>query len=573
MFLWWCGGVFVVVFLWWCFCGGVFVVVFLRWCFCVGVVVFLWWCGDVFVVVFLWWCFCVGAVVFLCWCGDVFVVVFLSLCLCGGAFVVVFLWLCFCGGVFVLVFLCWCFCAGVFVVVFLWWCFCAGVFGVVSCGGVFVVVFLLLCLCGGAFVLVFLCWCFCAGVFAAVFLWWCFCAGVFVVWLRWCGGGGVLVVVFLWWCSCGGVQSTAPVLQNTTPYYKVQLRTPKYYSSTTPILLCTTKYYSSTTPYYRALLRPLKRCQNDVLPVLLRTTPVLQKLPKRAFRARLPQLFQEQASKTSISCDASSKFERTVLPKRAFRAMLPTIFTQNLRFATVSRDRHTDSCERVHLPRAKCASHYNAVHSQMSKCTFRYSGVRKNVWIYQPWTDPLRAHKNATFYYSFGRSTPRFYWEGCPTANEICVSLQFWAIDTTFFPRRFTARKWNLRFATVLGDRHHVFTERVARRQSKFAFRYSFPTQVERPHRTLQGTMSHRSPKWPHRTPVLCLMTLATGAKHMRKHLPTKTAHKCDVASQNCKSSLLCMADFWEYSVRRAEFFVLMCKIYATCKPRFYITT
>ena len=102
-------------------------------------------------------------------------------------------------------------------------------------------------------------------------------------------------------------------------------------------------------------------------------------LPKRAFRAMLPTIFTEKASKMIISCEASSKFHRTVLPKRAFRAMLPTIFTQNLRFATVSRDRHTDSCERVHPPKAKCASHYSAVHSQISKCTFRYSGVRKNV--------------------------------------------------------------------------------------------------------------------------------------------------------------------------------------------------
>ena len=419
-----------------------------------------------------------------------------------------------------------------------WWCFCVGV-----------VMFLWWCFRGGVLVVVFVWWCFCGGVFVVVFLWWCFCAGVFVV-------------VFLWWCSCGGVQSTTPVLQSTTPYYKVLLqyysvllqyysvlqsttpvllllqsttpyykvllryykvllRTTKYYSSTTPVLLCTTKYYSSTTPYYssttpillyttkyyssttpyyRALLRPLKRRQNDVLPVRLRTTPVLQKLLTRAFRARLPQLFTEKASKMIVSCEASSKFHRTSfqnerfarcfrqfsqkklpkgsfrarlppnfteqasktsvsrdasdnfhrksfqkdrfargflqisqnklpkrafcamlppnfteqaskrivsreasskfhrtsfqnerfarcfhqisqnkLPKRAFRAMLPTIFTQNLRFATVSRDRHTDSCERVHPPKAKCASHYSAVHSQISKCTFRYSGVRKNV--------------------------------------------------------------------------------------------------------------------------------------------------------------------------------------------------
>ena len=203
-------------------------------------------------------------------------------------------------------------------------------------------------------------------------------------------------------------------------------------------------------------------------------------LPKRAFRAMLPTIFTEKASKMIISCEASSKFHRTVLPKRAFRAMLPTIFTQNLRFATVSRDRHTDSCERVHPPKAKCASHYSAVHSQISKCTFRYSGVRKNVWIYRPWTDPLRAHKNVTFYYSFGRSTPRFYWEGSPRANEICVSLQFRAIDTTFLTRGLTARKWNLRFATVSGDRHHVFTERVDREKMKFAFRYSFGRSTPR---------------------------------------------------------------------------------------------
>jgi len=38
VFLWWCGGVFVMVVLLWCFCGG-------------GVVAFLWWCGGILVVV------------------------------------------------------------------------------------------------------------------------------------------------------------------------------------------------------------------------------------------------------------------------------------------------------------------------------------------------------------------------------------------------------------------------------------------------------------------------------------------------------------------------------------------
>ena len=55
--------------------------------------------GGVFVVVFLWWCVCIFAVVWGCSCGGVFVVVFLWWCS---------LW--------------WCFCGGVLAVVFLWWC-------------------------------------------------------------------------------------------------------------------------------------------------------------------------------------------------------------------------------------------------------------------------------------------------------------------------------------------------------------------------------------------------------------------------------------------------------------------
>ena len=48
-----CGGVLVVVFVWWSFCSGVFVMVIVWWCLC----------GE-----FLWWCFCGGVVVFVRWC-------------------------------------------------------------------------------------------------------------------------------------------------------------------------------------------------------------------------------------------------------------------------------------------------------------------------------------------------------------------------------------------------------------------------------------------------------------------------------------------------------------------------
>ena len=300
-----------------------------------------------------------------------------------------------------------------------------------------------------------------------VFLCRCFSGGV-VVFLGWC-----LVVVFLWW------------------------------------------WYSNKLPKraFRAMLPTIFTERGSKTSVSRDASDNFHR--KSLFRARLPpnftkeasktsvfargflQILKNHASKTNVSHDASDNFARknfqndrfvrsflqisqNKLPKRAFRAMLPTIFTKNLRFATVSRNRHTASCERVHPPKAKCASHYNAVHSQISKCTFRYSGVHKNVWIYPPWTDPLRAHKNVRFYYSFGRSTPRFYREGWSAENEICVSLQFRAIDTTFLPRGFTASKWNLRFATVLGDRHHVCSERVDREKMKFAFRYSFGRSTTR---------------------------------------------------------------------------------------------
>ena len=103
------------------------------------------------------------------------------------------------------------------------------------------------------------------------------------------------------------------------------------------------------------------------------------KLPKRTFRARLPRNFTEQASKTNVSCEASFKFPRTKLPKRTFRAMLPTIPIEHFPFATVSRHRPTESYERVHPAKAKCASRYNGVPFHISKFTFYYSGVRKNV--------------------------------------------------------------------------------------------------------------------------------------------------------------------------------------------------
>ena len=381
-------------------------------------------------------------------------------CLCGV----------FCGGVVVFLYFC-----------FLWWC---------SCGGVLVLIFFCWCSRAGLFVVVWSC--LCGGVLAPVFLWWC--GDVFV--LVWSG-----VVVFLWWCSCGGVCVVVLVWQTTKRIRRASDNfSQKKASKMIVFMRCFRQFSQKKLPEwsFRARLPPNfkeKSFQNDCFVRCFRQFSRTE-LPKRAFRAMPPTIFTEKTSKMIVSCEASFKFHRTMLPKTSvshdasdnfhrksfqndrFRArasskfhrtMLPKtsvfarcfrqFFTKNLRFATVSRNRHTDSCERVHPPKAKCASHYNAVHSQMwTMCVFASAPCAKNVmnlstvnrpasrtqkcnillqfWAIDTNVFTERVHREQmkfAFRYSFGRSTPRFYREGWPLENEICVSLQF------------------------LGDRRHVF--------------------------------------------------------------------------------------------------------------------
>ena len=79
----------------------------------------------------------------------------------------------------------------------------------------------------------------------------------------------------------------------------------------------------------------------------------INKFPKRAFRARPPQLFKRQASKTSISWEASSTFQATSfqnehfvrgprnvssnkLPKRGYRARPPQLFKRQASKTSIS---------------------------------------------------------------------------------------------------------------------------------------------------------------------------------------------------------------------------------------------
>ena len=223
------------------------------------------------------------------------------------------------------------------------------------------------------------------------------------------------------------------------------------------------------------------------------------------------QISQNHASKTSVSRDASDNFHQ----KFAFRYSFARWTHRFLREGSSAKSKMCLALQRRALPNVtmrvspqrraqKCMnlSTVNRPASRTQKCevllqfwaidtTFLLRGLPDGKWnlrfatflgdrhhVFSERVD--REQMKFAFRYSFGRSTPRFYREGWPLENEICVSLQFWAIDTTFLPRGLPDGKWNLRFATVLADRHHVFTERVHREQMKFAFRYSFGRSTTR---------------------------------------------------------------------------------------------
>ena len=163
------------------------------------------------------------------------------------------------------------------------------------------------------------------------------------------------------------------------------------------------------------------------------------KLPKRAFRAMLPTIFTEQASKTSVSRDASDNFHE----KFAFRYSFAQSTRRFLREGSSAKSKMCLALQRRAFPNVTmCVSPQRRAQKCMNLSTVNRPASR----------------------------------------TQKCEVLlqQFWAIDTTFLPRGLPDGNRNLRFATVLGDRHHVFTERVHREQMKFAFRYSFGRSTPR---------------------------------------------------------------------------------------------
>ena len=89
------------------------------------------------------------------------------------------------------------------------------------------------------------------------------------------------------------------------------------------------------------------------------------KLPKRAFRARLPQLFKEQASKTSISCEASSTFQA-----RSFQSLAPA--TQNAKMTS-----HLESLKRQneHFVRDFLQISHFQLENRRFRASFAYKAI------------------------------------------------------------------------------------------------------------------------------------------------------------------------------------------------------
>ena len=157
------------------------------------------------------------------------------------------------------------------------------------------------------------------------------------------------------------------------------------------------------------------------------------KLPKRSFRARLPRNFTEEARKINVSCEASSKFHRrsfqndrfvrgffqisqNKLPKGAFRAMLPTIFTEKASKIIVS-------CE--------ASSKFNRRSFQNDRFVRGFFQISQNnaskTNVSRDASDNFQ--RKFAFRRSFVQWTRRILREGSSSKSKMCVSLQRRAIQ------------------------------------------------------------------------------------------------------------------------------------------------
>ena len=123
---------------------------------------------------------------------------------------------------------------------------------------------------------------------------------------------------------------------------------------------------------------------------------------------------------TSVSRDASDNFHQ----KFAFRYSFARSTHRFLREGSSAKSKMCLALQRRGIPK------FQNVRFATAACAKMYDESIDR----EP--DPLRARKNVTFYYSFGRSAPRSLPRGL-TREKMTFAFRysFWAIDTTFLPR------------------------------------------------------------------------------------------------------------------------------------------
>ena len=190
-----------------------------------------------------------------------------------------------------------------------------------------------------------------------------------------------------------------------------------------------------------------------------------EKLPKGSFCAMLPTIFTEKASKTIVSCEASSKFHSTSLqnerfarcfrqfshkklPKRSFRARLPRNFTAQASKKIVS-------CE------ASSKFHRTSFQNDRFARYFRqFSQKKLPKWSFRARLPPNLTEQASKTSFSCEASS-KFHRTILPIQNErfarcfrqfpekICISPQFRAMDPPNPTRGFIQQKQNVRLATT----------------------------------------------------------------------------------------------------------------------------
>ena len=169
-----------------------------------------------------------------------------------------------------------------------------------------------------------------------------------------------------------------------------------------------------------------------------------QKLPKRAFRAMLPQLFKGEASKTSISCDASATFE-----SRSFQSRAPA--TQNAKMTS-----HLESLKRQneHFVR----DFLQIPHFQLENRRFRASFSYKAIFTELKKYDFCEA--SATFQDTHELLRLPRYLKRC----HVCASLPLRFVETAPSPRHKMLRLPRHR------ERPHHKVLRLPRKNDALAF-------------------------------------------------------------------------------------------------------